>query len=201
MCPARPVRRVKAWLQGETFTRLTSVTQTIYTLFIKYAHMMRFTYAWLTCTTTPWVPLHVPLTLALVGLAAALSLAPVSVCCVGERVAFTCQVQERVACSTCKDISHMQIYMHIQQKMHLRIHYIIYIYIYTYLPNNDVNRLRRHSNSGTRNAVATPPGQPVSFMGAADVSCKTSESILSYIHIYIYIFIYQAPRILNTSSS
>ena len=99
--------------------------------------MMRFTYAWLTCTTTPWVPLHVPLALALVGRAAALSLAPlslapVSVCCVGEQVAFTCQVQERVACSTCNDISHMQIYMHIQQKMHLRIDYIIYIYIHLF---------------------------------------------------------------------
>ena len=129
MCPARPVRRAKAWLQGETFTRLTSVTQTIYTLFIKYAHMMIFTYAWLTCTTTPWVPLHVPLTLALVGLAAALSLAPVSAGCVGEWVAFPCQVHERVACSTCKDISHMQIYMHIQQKMHLLIYEFMHLFI------------------------------------------------------------------------
>ena len=144
MCPARPVRRVKAWLQGETFTRLTSVTQTIYTLFIKYAHMMIFTYAWLTCTTTPWVPLHVPLTLALVGLAAALSLAPVSAGCVGARVAFPCQVQERGLHVQDEHFARPRHVTH--ANVHCYIHIYICIYLNmslcTYLPNNDVNRLR-----------------------------------------------------------
>ena len=84
----------------------------------------------------------------------------------------------------------------------------LFINLCTYLPNNDVNRLRwRHSNSGTRNAVATPP-RPASVLHGRFRCVLQDKWISSILHIYIWwpyiyihLFIYQAPRILNTSSS
>ena len=99
--------------------------------------MMIFTYAWLTCTTTPWVPLHVPLTLALVGLAAALSLAPVRLAAwVNGWLSHVkykkgLHVQHAKTYHTCK-------YTCIFSKRCI----FLFINLCTYLPNNDVNRLR-----------------------------------------------------------